>query len=67
LTAREPRRIFEPKTRQTSLTSSRAATSTDVRRFWRPSERSTPSGICEPVMATGLSSPRRRKASADAV
>ena len=66
-TAREPRRICEPKTRQTSRTSSRAATSTDVSRFWRPSLRSTPSGIWEPVTTTGLPSPRSRNASAEAV
>ncbi len=67
LIARQPRRIFEPNTRHTSLTSSRAATRTAVRRFWRPSLRSTPSGICEPVTTTGRFSPRSRKASAEAV
>ena len=66
-TARQPRRILDPKTRQTSRTSSRAATSTAVSRFWRPSLRRTPSGIWEPVTTTGLPRPRSRKARADAV
>ncbi len=66
-TARHPRRMWEPNTRQTSRTSSRAATSTAVSRFWRPSLRSTPSGIWLPVTTTGLPRPRSRKASAEAV
>ena len=64
---RHPRSSFPPKYKHTSGMSYDAASISEVMRFSRASLRISHSGICEPVMMTGLRRPPRRKGRADAV